>query len=95
MVPLGRDVTPPRLVHQVQPRYVPGSRGVRVVGVVVLEFVVGSDGLPNRVRVIRSLDKDVDESAVEAVQEWRFEPAKKAGKAVAVKLSAEIRFNQM
>jgi TonB family protein len=45
--------------------------------------------------VVRSLDKDVDQSAVDAVQQWRFEPAKKAGKSVAVKLSAEIRFNEM
>jgi protein TonB len=95
VVPLTRDVTPPRLVHQVQPRHVPGSRGLRVVGSVVLEFIVGSDGATRNVRVIRSLDKDVDQSAVEAIEQWRFEPARKAGKSVAVKMSAEIRFNDM
>jgi TonB family protein len=45
--------------------------------------------------VVKSLDKDLDESAVEAVQEWRFAPAEKNGKAVAVRVSVQIQFHEM
>jgi len=45
--------------------------------------------------VVRSLDADVDESAVKAVQEWRFEPARKDGNPVAVRVTVEIRFHDL
>jgi len=44
---------------------------------------------------MRSLDKDIDQAAVDAVRQWRFDPAKKEGKPVAVRVSVEIRFHDM
>jgi protein TonB len=41
------------------------------------------------------LDKDVDQSALDAVKQWRFQPAKKDGKAVAVRITIEIQFRDM
>jgi TonB family protein len=92
---LGDGITPPRLVHQVMPRHVKGSQGFRVGGVVVVGLVVTSKGLPKDVHVVKSLDKEVDQSAVDAVREWRFDPAKKDDKPVAVNVSVEIRFHDM
>jgi len=37
----------------------------------------------------------VDQSAIDAVQEWRFDPARKDDKPVAVKIAVEIRFHDM
>ena len=91
---LGPDITPPRVVKQVNPRY-PTNRGVRAVGSVIIALVVSSKGLPKDPHVVKSLDKDLDESAVEAVQEWRFAPAEKNGKAVAVRVSVQIQFHEM
>jgi len=34
------------------------------------------------VHVVRSVDSEIDASAVEAVQQWRFEAARKDGKPV-------------
>jgi protein TonB len=45
--------------------------------------------------VIKSLEKDVDQSAVDAVKQWRFDPAKKDGKAVAVRIALELDFHSM
>lgn len=91
---MGPDVVPPRILKQVPPRQ-PNVRGVRVVGSVTVALVVSSKGAPRDVRVIKGLDKDVDQSAVEAVTQWRFAPAQKDGKPVAVRISLEITFHQM
>jgi len=42
---------------------------------------------------VRSIDKEIDASAVEAVQQWRFEPARRDVKPVAVRVTVEIRFH--
>ena len=87
---LGEGIVPPRVIHQVSPRYVPASRGVRVVGTVVVGLIVTSRGMPKNVHVIQHLDKEVDQSAIDAVQEWRFDPARKSDKPVAVKIAVEV-----
>jgi TonB family protein len=91
---LGPGVSPPRVVKQVNPHY-STDRGVRAVGSVIIALVVSSKGLPKNPRVVKGIEKDLDESAVEAVREWRFAPAQKDGKAVAVRVSVQIEFHEM
>jgi protein TonB len=91
----GEGITPPRVVHQVNPKYDARAKGFRLSGAVLIGLIVSSRGLPSRVHVVRSLDKDVDESALEAVREWRFEPGKKNGSPVAVRVTIEIRFHDL
>jgi TonB family protein len=55
--------------------------------------VVTSQGLPKDPQVVKSLDKDVDQSALDAVRQWRFDPAKKDGKSVAVRIAIELDFH--
>jgi len=71
------------------------NRGFRVSGVVLIELVVSSRGLPREVHVAKSLDKDLDNSAVAAVEQWRFQPALKADSPVAVRITIEIRFRDL
>ena len=92
---MGTGITPPRVTHQVNPAYQPDSEGFRVTGTVIVGLVVGSKGEPKDVHVVRSLGKGVDESAVEAVRQWQFEPARKGGQPVAVRVTVEIRFHSM
>jgi len=92
---LAAGITAPRVVRQVNPEYSPGSRGVRVVGTVMVALVVTSEGSAKNVHVTRGLDKDVDQSAVDAVKQWRFAPAKKDGKPVAVRIAIEIQFRDL
>jgi len=91
---LGPGVTPPRIIKQVNPHY-PNDRGVRAVGSVIIGLVVSSKGLPRDPRVLKSLDKDLDQSALDAVKEWRFSPAQKDGKVIAVRISLQIEFHSM
>jgi TonB family protein len=90
---LGPGITPPRVVRQVAPEH--PAEGFRIAGSVMVGLVVSSHGDPREVRILRSLEKSVDQSAVDAVKQWRFEPARKGGAPVAVRLSIEIRFHDM
>jgi protein TonB len=92
---LNDDIVPPRIVRQVNPQYSSGSHGINVEGSVVVETVVSSQGTPTNVHVVKSLHKDVDGAAVEAVKQWAFAPGKKNGKPVAVRLQIEIHFHPM
>jgi len=47
------------------------------------------------VHVVRSVDRGIDASAVEAVQQWRFDPARKDGEPVAVRVTVEILFHDL
>jgi TonB family protein len=90
---LGPGITPPKVTHQVAPEH--PAQGFRISGTVLIGLVVSSKGEPTEVHVLRSLEKEVDQSAMDAVKQWQFEPARKNGDAVAVKVQIEIRFHDM
>jgi TonB family protein len=55
--------------------------------------IVGPDGRPRSLQVARSLGMGLDEKAVEAVRNWRFEPGKKGGVPVPVLINVEVDFH--
>ena len=89
----GGGVTTPTIISRVEPRYSEAALAAMVQGTVVLEAVIGADGVPKVVRVVRSLGYGLDESAIAALERWRFNPARKDGVAVNVSLNVEINFN--
>ena len=50
-------------------------------GTVVVEFVVGNDGRPTKIKIIDATDKKLAASVVEAVSKWQLDK-KYAGKKV-------------
>jgi protein TonB len=91
----GNGVSWPRLLQEVKPNYTSDAMRARIEGLVVLEIVVLPDGSVGRVRVVRSLDDrfGLDQEAINAVRRWRFDPSRRAGKAVAVRVQAELFFH--
>jgi protein TonB len=59
---------------------------------VVVSFVVTPDGGVRDIELLKHYNPDFDTAAVDAVAKWRFEPARKRGKPVAVRLETEIKF---
>ena len=89
---VGPGVTPPRAVRTVP--VAPPRPSIKVRrGTVVLDVVLLEDGTPKIVRILRSLDAELDESAVQAFERWRFSPAKKDGRPVKVRMNAEVTFH--
>ncbi len=89
---VGGGVSAPRIIYQTDPEYSEEARKAKYSGVVVLWLIVGPDGRPRDMRVSRSLGMGLDEKALEAVKQWRFEPALKDGQPVAVQISVEVNF---
>ena len=89
---VGGGVSAPRVIQQVDPEYSEEARKAKYQGTVVLQCVVGPDGMPRQMKVERSLGMGLDQKAIEAVKQWRFEPAKKAGTPVAVLIDVEVNF---
>ena len=90
----GRGVTPPRLVSEVKPNYTRDAMDAHIQGSVRLEAVVLTTGEVGDVEVTQSLDAvyGLDDEAVKAIRQWRFEPGTKDGKPVAVRVEVEMSF---
>ena len=58
----------------------------------VLSMVVGVDGVPRDVCLLKAAGYDLDGKAAEAVWKYRFEPAMKDGKPVPARVSIEVNF---
>jgi TonB family protein len=89
---VGGGVSAPRVVYAPDPEYTEEARKAKYQGVCVLWLIVGPDGRPRDVRVARTLGMGLDQKAVKAVQQWKFEPAMKNGQPVAVMLNVEVNF---
>jgi TonB family protein len=62
-------------------------------GAVVLAVTVSKDGMPTEVYVTKSLRPDYDESALEAVREWRWHPYLLNGNPVAVDTTVTVNYS--
>lgn len=83
----------PQLVYRVEPRYSDAARRARLQGSVRLCVTAGEDGTVRDVRVVRHLGLGLDENAVEAVRQWRFQPVHKDGQPVEFVTIVEVSFN--
>ena len=82
----------PRLLSKVEPEYSDEARKARLNGTVLLYVVVRPNGQANGIKVIRSLGLGLDESAIAAVEQWRFQPGEKDGQPVSVAATIEVNF---
>jgi protein TonB len=89
---VGGGVSAPRAIFSPDPQYSDEARKAKHQGIVVLWCVIGPDGRPHEMRVARSLGMGLDDKALEAVRTWRFEPALKDGRPVAVQVNIEVNF---
>ncbi len=94
MTPLriGNGVSPPALASKVEPQYTEVARLSKVQGSVVLGIVIGTDGIPRSIKLVRGCGYGLDEKAAETVSHWRFRPGVKDGNPVAVMAQIEVNF---
>lgn len=90
---VGGNVSAPRLLYDPAPEFSEAARKAHHQGVCELRLIVGSDGNPRDIRITHPLGMGLDEKSVEAVRTWRFEPARRDGRPVAVEISVTVSFS--
>ncbi len=90
---VGGGVSPPRQIYAPEPEFSEEARKAKYQGVCTLGLIVGTDGRPSNIRVLSSLGMGLDEKAIEAVKNWKFEPAMKDGHPVRVEIAVEVDFH--
>jgi len=89
---VGAGVSPPGIIRQQDPKLSDAADAADVRGTVILMLVVDASGVPQNIRVVRPMGCGLDLQAVRAVGSWRFDPAEKDGRPVAVEIAVEARF---
>jgi periplasmic protein TonB len=89
---IGGGVSTPVVIYSVEPEFSEEARKAKFMGVVLVNLIVDTHGLPQNVHTLRGVGMGLDEKAVEAVKQYRFTPAKEGGKPVAVELNVEVNF---
>jgi TonB family protein len=90
---VGGGVRAPKILYKLDPEFSDEARKNKWQGNVVLRVVVGTDGKTHEITILRSLGMGLDEKAIEAVKQWRFEPGTKDGQAVPVEVAVEVNFH--
>jgi TonB family protein len=86
------SVKAPRALSTPEPKYSKIARKKKIEGVVTLSVVVGIDGRVHDVKVEKSLEPSLDANAIEVVKTWKFAPATKDGRPVAVAMRLEVDY---
>ena len=86
-------ITVPRVLSRAAPLYTEEAQTAKREGTVVLFAEISSAGVVGNVVVLHGLGKGLDESAVRAIKQWKFSPALKDGRPVAVMITIEMNFS--
>ena len=85
----------PKPLYQPEPEFSEASRKKGENGNVDIALVVGTDGLPYDLKLMCSSIPDSNQSAIEAVKQWRLKPGFKDGAPVTVAATIEVNFRLM
>jgi TonB family protein len=88
----GADVELPRPLERAQPEYTELAIRARLQCTVVLEAVIGKAGEVMDVKILRGCRLGLDESALNAVYQWRYTPTTVNGRPVEVIVNVTVHF---
>jgi TonB family protein len=100
---VGGGVSAPKLIHSVDPELPHEARKKKLGGTCVLAVVVDRQGIPQDIEVAKSIAdglarkfrvaaQQLDENAIEAVKQYRFEPGEYKGAPVPVKINVSVQY---
>lgn len=82
----------PRIISNPNPEYTEAALKAGVHGSVIVKLTVGKDGNVRDLRVLNGLGYGLDESAMKAVQSWKFEPCLWDGMPLDCAIAVELDF---
>jgi protein TonB len=91
---VGGFVRPPHVARSPEPPYSDAAGKMDYHSVVTLSIIVNRDGVPEEIHILNPLGAGLDANAVRTVERWRFKPAEKDGRPVAVRIAIEVDFHR-
>lgn len=91
-IPYDPSIERPERLYAPLPTYTPAARRIRLEGRVILEAVIDEHGMVTGARILKGLGFGLDESALATVSTWRFAPARRKGRPIAVLYNLMINF---
>jgi TonB family protein len=89
---VGGDIKEPRRLKYVDPVYPAVARTAGVSGYVIVEAIIGKDGGVSDAKVVKSTPL-LDEAALNAVRQWKYEPSTMNGAPIQVVMSVTVIFS--
>lgn len=83
----------PAPTKTVKPTYPSELRREGVEGLAAVSCVIDETGVVISAKVTKSSNPGFEKAALEAIEKWKFKPAKKDGKTVKVRVTIPFRFN--
>jgi len=87
------DVTEPKAIHKVNPRYPEEARKAGLTGVVVCETIITAKGEISDVTILRTADEVFNQPTIDALKQWTFEPATLEGEPVDVIYILTVKYS--
>jgi len=88
----GEGISPPRALYHPDPEYSETARRAGYQETVQLRVTVSSSGSVQDVKIVSPVGLGLDEKAVQAVSQWRFDPSRKDGSPVPARINVEVTF---
>jgi protein TonB len=88
---VGGQIKTPRKIHHVDPIYPLEAKAEGVSGLIIMEVAIDTQGMVRSTFVKRSIPA-LDQAALDAVRQWRFEPTVHEGVAVPVLMTVTVNF---
>ncbi len=82
-----------KLIKRVEPKYPQEARKKLLGGPVLLEAIIDKQGNVLDVKVLESEHIILNDAAIDAVKQWKYEPYIKEGKAQKVRYKIELKFH--
>jgi TonB family protein len=91
-IKVGPGVKAPTLLFKVEPAYSEEARAAKLQGTVRLKVTIDVDGLAKDISVVSGQGLGLDEQAVTAILQWKFNPGQKDGVPIPVLATIEVNF---
>jgi TonB family protein len=86
------DLAGPVPLRKVDPKYPPELRTAHVEGEVILYAIIRKDGTVDSIQLVHGVDSHLDANAMEALAQWKFQPAEKYGEPIDLEAVVHIPF---
>lgn len=91
----GGRVKPPTCLFRPMPSYTQAAKEAKIEGLVLVEGIVRKNGRVADLKILRGIGYGLDEKVLETLRDdWRFSPATRDGKPVAVRVRIEVSFRR-